>query len=125
MASSFFEKAVVEAGGLENTLRREWVFARGSGKARNLISLPTNQEQAILSYIQRTFWPPPKALLTVVCQDRFLGTYSVTELQSVCFVQNRHQHDGSQELFLLCVRDDPWVKHWQITEDYNCKLYLF
>lgn len=36
IASSFFEKAVMEAGGLGNTLGRERVFARGFGKARNL-----------------------------------------------------------------------------------------
>lgn len=103
MASSSFEKAVVEAGGLKSTLGREWVFARGSGKARN-VTFSSHQPETSNFFLYRQDISASSKIPgnSSVPRHRFLGTYSVSELESVCFVQNRHQDDGSQELF-LCV----------------------
>lgn len=80
------------------------------------LSLPTNQKQTILSYIDRTLPRLPKALVTlaVVCEEIdffFFGTYSVTELESICIVWNRHPHNGISRALSLCVREDQWMKH--------------
>lgn len=58
---------MVEAGGLENILGREWLPV-DLAKQESWLSLPTNQKQIILSHIDRILQHLSKALVTLALE---------------------------------------------------------